>query len=188
MPDPTKPDPTKPDPPSSNSTSSSAIRLRVAAAIDLDYILDLEAAGRREGFIRGDDRPAHVARMGEAHVVYYVIEQGAARVGFVILGGVGGDDKAIEIGRLMIAPEARGVGQAALAEILRCVFEDHDAHRVWLDTIADNARARHVYAKLGFVEEGRLRQALRFGGRYHDLILFGLLREEWDNLRASATD
>ena len=59
------------------------------------------------------------------------------------------------------------------------VFDEMKAHRLWLDVIDDNVRAQHVYRKLGFVEEGRLRKASRRSGDWRDLILFGMLRSEW---------
>ena len=39
-----------------------------------------------------------------------------------------------------------------------------------------------LHAKLGFVEEGRIRRNLFFNGQYYDDILFGLTREEFDAL------
>jgi RimJ/RimL family protein N-acetyltransferase len=36
-----------------------------------------------------------------------------------------------------------------------------------------------VYEKLGFVREGRLRQDHYREGRYVDVLVMGLLREEW---------
>jgi len=49
-----------------------------------------------------------------------------------------------------------------------------------------NERALKVYRRLGFKEEGRLRQERFVDGAYHDLIIMGLLREEWAQLEKEA--
>jgi RimJ/RimL family protein N-acetyltransferase len=60
------------------------------------------------------------------------------------------------------------------------MFANTNAHRVWLDTLRHNARAAHVYAKIGFVQEGVFREAYRMpDGTYADRIVFSILRREW---------
>ena len=43
-----------------------------------------------------------------------------------------------------------------------------------------------AYRKAGFVEEGRLRQAMYREGVYHDILVMGLLRDEFEALHLSA--
>ena len=45
-----------------------------------------------------------------------------------------------------------------------------------------NAAARRVMERLGFREEGRRRRALYRSGRYSDSVIYGLLREEFEDL------
>jgi RimJ/RimL family protein N-acetyltransferase len=42
-----------------------------------------------------------------------------------------------------------------------------------------NLYAYNVYKRVGFVEEGRLRDALFYDGKYWDAIQMSLLEEEW---------
>jgi RimJ/RimL family protein N-acetyltransferase len=63
-------------------------------------------------------------------------------------------------------------------------FETLDAARVWLDASGENARAARVYNKAGYRLEGVQRghwwrPAL---GRPVDLLLYGLMRAEWQAL------
>ena len=51
---------------------------------------------------------------------------------------------------------------------------------------AHNERAQAAYRKAGFVEEGRLRQAMYREGVYHDILVMGLLRDEFEALHLSA--
>ena len=76
---------------------------------------------------------------------------------------------------------AQGTGLAANAtkDVLRYAFEELKLHRVYLNVRADNARARHFYSKVGFVEEGCSRDAIVLvAGGYIDLIWLSLLAEE----------
>jgi RimJ/RimL family protein N-acetyltransferase len=46
--------------------------------------------------------------------------------------------------------------------------------------------AKHIYEKLGFVEEGCLRHRVFRDGEYVDLYSMSLLRDEWRSRQASA--
>lgn len=51
-------------------------------------------------------------------------------------------------------------------------------HRITLWVADANTGARRVYEKVGFVEEGRARESFRRDGKWHDMILMGLLEGE----------
>jgi RimJ/RimL family protein N-acetyltransferase len=73
----------------------------------------------------------------------------------------------------------KGYGTEATGAILDFGFGELRLHRVLLHFIEGNERARHLYQKVGFVHEGTLRQAQFRHGRYLDVHLMGILREEW---------
>jgi RimJ/RimL family protein N-acetyltransferase len=50
--------------------------------------------------------------------------------------------------------------------------------QVRLEPLTVNPRARRVYEKCGFVLEGRLRDALHWGGRWHDELVMSVLRTD----------
>ena len=58
-------------------------------------------------------------------------------------------------------------------------------HRIALGVFEFNARAQAVYRKVGFVDEGREREAYYQDGRYWDVLRMSILREEWDARRAA---
>lgn len=72
-----------------------------------------------------------------------------------------------------------GMGTEACSLLLRYGFEEQNLQRIWLRVFARNERATGMYRKLGFREEGRLRRGAYIGGQHDDVILMGLLREEW---------
>jgi RimJ/RimL family protein N-acetyltransferase len=74
---------------------------------------------------------------------------------------------------------ARGYGAEAIELILRYGFEELELHRVALSVFAFNEVAIAAYRKIGFLEEGRLRDAIYRDGAYHDAILMSILAPNW---------
>lgn len=73
----------------------------------------------------------------------------------------------------------RGYGTDALRVALNEAFGPLDLHRVELHVFAFNERAIRSYEKVGFAHEGTRRQALRRGSVYHDVLVMGVIREEF---------
>jgi RimJ/RimL family protein N-acetyltransferase len=73
----------------------------------------------------------------------------------------------------------KGYGSEATRLLLAHAFETLNLNRVWLEVYEYNHRGIHVYEKLGFRLEGRLRQHTFRAGRYWDTLVMGILREEW---------
>ncbi|MFC3451257.1 GNAT family N-acetyltransferase [Amycolatopsis speibonae] len=55
-----------------------------------------------------------------------------------------------------------------------------DTLRLDFDTFSGNPGMIAVGRRLGFAEEGRFRRARRWPGGVHDAVVYGVLREEWD--------
>jgi RimJ/RimL family protein N-acetyltransferase len=72
-----------------------------------------------------------------------------------------------------------GYGREAMALLLRFAFDELNLYRVCLTVFAYNEAAIGLYEHLGFVREGTYREHLHRDGRRHDMILYGILRHEW---------
>jgi len=99
------------------------------------------------------------------HVGLYKIDFRVRSAEFAIMIGAGA--------------QGRGLGRACSRFMLTYGFEELNLNRVYLEVLDSNERAQHLYRTLGFSEEGRLRQAQYKAGRYHDVVLMGLLRQEF---------
>lgn len=62
---------------------------------------------------------------------------------------------------------------------MKYCFENLRMHRIELQADATNARALHVYEKLGFQREGLKRKKHWNGGEWRDQVDLGLLEEEY---------
>jgi RimJ/RimL family protein N-acetyltransferase len=82
---------------------------------------------------------------------------------------------------------SQGYGTDAIVTLLRFAFHEMNLNRVYLYTHAENARAIACYRRCGFVEEGRLRQQRFRQGRYWDVIVMGILRDEFETLHGGQT-
>jgi ribosomal-protein-serine acetyltransferase len=71
--------------------------------------------------------------------------------------------------------QGRGLMTRAVGQLVSYAFDELDMHRIELRAAPDNTRSRALAERLGFREEGLLREAERFGDEYRDLILYALL-------------
>jgi RimJ/RimL family protein N-acetyltransferase len=75
--------------------------------------------------------------------------------------------------------EGRGVMTRASRVLISHLFDSVGVHRVTIRAAPDNARSRAIAERLGFTQEGVLREAGRSSPGYHDLVVYGLLDREW---------
>jgi RimJ/RimL family protein N-acetyltransferase len=73
----------------------------------------------------------------------------------------------------------QGYGTDAVRVVLRYAFSELNMRRVTLGVFAYNLRAVKSYEKAGFTVEGRLRQYIARDGQRSDMIVMGVMREEW---------
>lgn len=78
----------------------------------------------------------------------------------------------------------RGCGTEATRLMLDHAFGTLGLHRVALAVFAFNERAIRSYRKIGFVEEGRSREAIWRDGSFWDEIQMSMLEQEWRAIRA----
>jgi RimJ/RimL family protein N-acetyltransferase len=76
----------------------------------------------------------------------------------------------------------QGYAQELTMLMLKHAFYDLGLHRISSYILATNTASTRVHEKCGFSHEGVLRQAVYKNGRYVDLILMSILREEYDAL------
>ena len=102
------------------------------------------------------------------------------RRGFALFAGLSSPANKAELRRLALDRPGAGLGRAFLNALTDHAFGPLGRDLLWLDVAADNARARRLYERAGFVYEGRLRQRWRRPkGDVVDLDLLSMTRAEW---------
>ena len=78
----------------------------------------------------------------------------------------------------------RSYGTEALKLWVKHLFANSEYHKLCLDTWSFNPRMMRVAEKIGFIPEGCQRHLQFWEGEWLDLIHYGMLREEWENMRS----
>jgi len=77
---------------------------------------------------------------------------------------------------------SKGYGTEAARLLVNYGFEQLNLHRINSFVIGFNERSVRMHKSVGFKEEGRQREWVFKNGKYHDHVVFGILRGEWRGL------
>ena len=164
------------------------IYLRLMTGQDTDNIVNWRNSdGVRKNFIYQAlfTRESHenwIRTMVETGKVVQMIicEVGTNRpVGSVYLRDIDETHQKAEYGIFIGEPDARGrgYGSAAAGLMIQYAFEELNLHRLFLRVYAENTQAIRSYEKAGFVKEAHLRDDVCIDGKYHDIVLMGILNQ-----------
>ena len=67
----------------------------------------------------------------------------------------------------------------AVATVVEHALSVWELNRIEIRAAVGNARSRAIPQRLGFREEGTLREAERVGDRYLDVVVYSMLGSEW---------
>jgi len=73
----------------------------------------------------------------------------------------------------------RGYGTEAAQLLVDYGFGQLNLHRINSIVYEFNERSRRMHLRVGFTEEGRMREREYRNGRYWDTVMLGILKEEW---------
>lgn len=172
------------------------VRLRGIEPADVDALMRFAAEEERLGDLVNPPRSAEAYRVRAAEQA--AAEPDGDRVQLVIEAvgtgeavGVVASHQAnprsgwFEYG-VNIGAEHRRMGYAAEAVVmlLRFMFAERRYHRCQARIFADNEASLAFHRRLGFVEEGRLRELAFVAGRHRDLVMVGMLADEFARLHS----
>jgi len=115
---------------------------------------------------------------------YFLVKKASEYLGVVSLTRLDLRNRNAYLG-IYANPEKKipGVGSVLGEILLKLAFDVAKLHTLKLEVFEDNERAIALYKRLGFVEEGRLREFVFREGRWKDVIVMGITEEEYGKIR-----
>lgn len=142
---------------------------------------------------RADSRPWRPIPPGSAASPYAVADPtddaacfsvvelaGNELAGEALLWGIDLHNRTAHLG-ISLRPvfHGRGLGTDVIRVLCHYGFAVRGLHRLQIETLTDNAAMIRVAAKIGFAQEGILRNSAWVHGVFADEVILGLLATEW---------
>ena len=131
------------------------VALRRATSADIAFIMATERVPGYDKLVGRFDEGVHRANLADDNWLYFIgLDDAGAPQGFAILqdrNKPGGNEF---LRRIAVINAGGGFGKPFLAALIDWVFTETQAQRFYLHVRNQNHRARHVYASLGFMDEG----------------------------------
>jgi RimJ/RimL family protein N-acetyltransferase len=143
---------------------------------------------------RGRDEMAAIVEHGvadPARVMYAIVPLETGRAaGFCSLMRIDPAMGSIEVGGIAFGRQVQRSRAAteAMALLMRHVFDDLGFRRYEWKCDSLNAPSRRAAIRLGFIWEGRFRNAVVYKGRNRDTDWFSITDREWPRVRAALDD
>lgn len=155
---------------------SPPIQLILTNSDDPEIRAQLEALTHPENLSETRFYPA-----GMPERMIFRIEQEGRLAGEIRLQAIRWFNRRAEIS-IFIAEDFRGkgLGKAAVSALIHHAFTMMNLHRLEVEVYEYNRAGNALFRHFGFLEEGRLREARYFDGKYWDIIRYGLLRGEYE--------
>ncbi len=108
--------------------------------------------------------------------VYWMIRMADKHVGVLYLNRVNFEQRHAYFG-IYANPfnKIPGAGSVLCKLAIKLVFKILSFHTLKLEVMEDNEKAINLYKKFGFREEGRLREFVRRGGKWIDVVIMGMV-------------
>lgn len=106
------------------------------------------------------------------------LNKSATHIGNIYLRDINWGSQNAAVGLFIgeASERGKGYGTAALKLMTDHAFHDLGLHRVYLYALATNVAAVKSYQRVGFSNEGTLRDHVFKQGRFHDVVVLGLRR------------
>ena len=119
---------------------------------------------------------------GNSHIRLGIFLNNDTIIGDIALQDINLKNRSCSIGMGMSKLEYRnkGYGKEALKLILEYGFNNFGLERISANTSEINVSAQKSLEKMGFVLEGKEREAIYFAGKKYDRYIYGLLVNEYE--------
>lgn len=121
----------------------------------------------------------------DENAVFAIENMEGVHVGRIIFGVESERHGTFGVG-IRVAPEhqGKGYGTSAMNLVLRYAFMERRLHKCGCTIIEGNEGSIKMHLKLGYVQEGVLKENIFMNGRYYDEICFGLTLDRYLETRS----
>jgi RimJ/RimL family protein N-acetyltransferase len=102
-------------------------------------------------------------------------------VGYIELNNINRDHNNAVISRVVVNKKFEGqrIGYSMVKWLTDLAFREFGLHRISLGVFDFNTRAYRCYEKVGYFNEGTLRDSVKVKDSYWSSILMSILKDEW---------
>jgi RimJ/RimL family protein N-acetyltransferase len=129
-----------------------------------------------------EESDINVARDSQDEIYLLIVKKNTDDpIGFIRLNFIDRASRNMWLRMIIGNKNARGknLAQDALTAALEWLFSEQNVHRITLETYETNKRAIRFFKKLGFKQEGVIREAIYIDGKYYNIVSLGLLKKEF---------
>ena len=156
-----------------------SLELRITNKNDLPFVVKTEKEASKDGFVTSQKVEEHEVFLGDKDIRHLIIENDERSVGYILLAGLEDENDNIEFMRIVVSEKGKGYGRKSLKLVKQLVFEELNAHRLWLDVFDFNERAKGLYESEGFTVEGVWRECVKGESGRKSLVFMSMLRDEY---------
>lgn len=113
-----------------------------------------------------------------------IVTEEGIHIGWIDLKNIDNLNKHAELGVALGDKTywGKGYGLSAMKEMLLWGFNELNLNKIWLRVEVDNEKAIKSYKRIGYIEEGILRQDRRRNGEFVDRLRMSILKHEFFSL------
>ncbi|MGE5342996.1 MAG: GNAT family N-acetyltransferase [Candidatus Omnitrophota bacterium] len=163
------------------------IRLRPLRPEDASWTLELRYDRQASKALMGYPFPVNIENeknwisrlypQGERRTVFLALveRETQAFAGYISVKNINPIDGTAEFGIILgEAFRSKGYAGEAMTLFFNYLYQEIHLRKLTLHVLEDNRPALHVYKKVGFIEEGRLKAQVWQDGRYKDIIVMSI--------------
>jgi UDP-4-amino-4,6-dideoxy-N-acetyl-beta-L-altrosamine N-acetyltransferase len=130
------------------------------------------------------------AALGADDRRYWIVELDGRGVGLANLVRIDPVSRRCDWAYYLADPATRGRGVGACVEyaVIEHVFGSLGLNKLWCEVLIGNEAVWRLHESFGFRREALLRNHVRKGGRFHDVVGLGLTAADWAEARGACAE